>query len=504
MKKYIFTILIIFLNSQIFAQAEDIGLHQLQKFIKAENISDSLRLENITNIYKSILKDVYLRVNEEEDIYDKHEALWDILHEKYLLKYVDPAYLSATLSKGEYNCVTATILYYVLGIELNLPTIIIETPHHVYLNFIDDDKSKILIELTSPKDGFDYKENVDDYIDYLLEYEIITKKELEEKGKVNLYNEFVLESKPIEINRLISIYYGNLIAYKLDNDESYSAVILGFKSIKVRRDSMFVKGITKLWNNHVIKIYNNNNELYSFIIESMKYNSVSLELEESIINASTLCIEGFLSKSEFANADTLFAKVTDYIKYFSNDDEKLLTLKSKILMSEIYSDMMLGNYQKGLNLAQSLFQSNPLNLRYKEIYVSTARQYLQNNVSRLKYEEVKEILDNLLNNLPEVKSIHDLYAGTILLHVFTSGLNSINPKKSEKILLDAYDKIPNNTNLKSGLGHLYHGFAMSEIRISNYKKAVKFLKKGLKYDPLNQELLHELKLTNDLVKSGAR
>lgn len=72
-------------------------------------------------------------------------------HNKFLRNYTELTKFSDLLSRGRYDCLTATIFYSYCLNALNIDHTIIETPHHIFLMIEDEN---ILLETTDPINGF--------------------------------------------------------------------------------------------------------------------------------------------------------------------------------------------------------------------------------------------------------------------------------------------------------------------------------------------------------------
>ena len=114
-------------------------------------------------------------------------------------------------------------------------------------------------------------------------------------------------------------------------------------------------------------------------------------------------------------------------------------------------------------------------------------------------DRLVEVADSMFTNAPGIKSVEDNFVLACINAVVKTGLYKTNHYKSKEILFAANKKLPNNKGIKETIAYLYHEIAMAEIRNRNYKKALEILNDGLKYDPENWELKHEIELTKGLL-----
>ena len=97
-------------------------------------------------------------LHKKQDQYKKEadfvEHLYYYTHRKLLKKYNQYASLAETLTRGDYDCLTATAIYSILLTELSLPHAIVETNYHIYILVYPDTENEILLETTNPAYGF--------------------------------------------------------------------------------------------------------------------------------------------------------------------------------------------------------------------------------------------------------------------------------------------------------------------------------------------------------------
>lgn len=74
-------------------------------------------------------------------------------HQEYLKAYKPYASFNELFSKGNYNCLTGTILYALVLNHFNISYEVIETNYHIFLT-VETRQGKILLEATDPLNGF--------------------------------------------------------------------------------------------------------------------------------------------------------------------------------------------------------------------------------------------------------------------------------------------------------------------------------------------------------------
>ena len=81
------------------------------------------------------------------------QSVFRFVHGTFLRKYVEYPTFAATLTKGNYDCLTATSLFAVIFKKLNIRFEIIEIKEHIYMLVYDDLNRRVLIESTDPVNG---------------------------------------------------------------------------------------------------------------------------------------------------------------------------------------------------------------------------------------------------------------------------------------------------------------------------------------------------------------
>ena len=175
------TILLILLNSISFSQSlrqqlyNDILDGELNQFSDIEaafiisGADSQSKLQQGLNWFNSLLQDIEEKNLIEFDKVASAEKLFLYFHTSILKKYREKATtLFDIKEKGEFNCVSATVLYNLTCDELGLSTHAFETPTHVYTifsNFTDN----VMVENTTSM-GFNIMKNLKRYSQYLARY----------------------------------------------------------------------------------------------------------------------------------------------------------------------------------------------------------------------------------------------------------------------------------------------------------------------------------------------
>lgn len=104
--------------------------------------------------YNELVKEVKSRLYQNMSLTERGEAILRLMYRDVLKKYVlKESSITAMFQKGQYNCVSATILYVALAKEAGLETRVYKTPDHSFCA-IQVEERFIEVETTNPY-GFD-------------------------------------------------------------------------------------------------------------------------------------------------------------------------------------------------------------------------------------------------------------------------------------------------------------------------------------------------------------
>jgi len=136
--------------------------------------------------------------------------IYDAIHEKYFIKYVENPRFLDIFEKKEYNCVTATGMYAIAFEFLNIPYSIRQVPSHVYIIAFPK-THRIIIETTDPVNGsFSINsKKLNQYKDELINSKTISKNESNDFDTEQIFEQFILGDSSITLSNLVGIQYYN-------------------------------------------------------------------------------------------------------------------------------------------------------------------------------------------------------------------------------------------------------------------------------------------------------
>lgn len=473
----------------LFAQSNYV--YKFTKDILApESITDSSDILKFTQKIDDIVSQCKILAMQENKIYYKHKKLFKLFQDKILIKYVDNPPFSKILSCGEFNCLTACTLYDLICKELKLSINLYVTPAHVYLSFNNEKGEEFYLELTNPKDGFDYDFKKEELVDELLSYKLVTPDEVKKLGVNEVFNKFQEDTKRVSDTLLIKYSYHNHIVRAAEKEDYDKAFNIAYDLYKI--DKTDTASVSKL-------------------AATLAYNSLSYakntkqnRFRKIIYKASTID-----SVSELYNR-VLEEAIEVYFKYSNKKDEFLDTLlitnkntgiKDCILNCFYY---LIDNaddnsdYQSMQNICNKAFRNNFTSIKIQNSYVYATIKKTYNIVTT-NYDTalVTNELCNLLMKLPKNKKAQEF----LTTYIRESILNT-NSRYCDTLVAyceNVYKKDSTNSIYKNLVAYRYHKKAMQNIKKDNLSLAIENVNKGLEYDSKNSLLIGDKKDIEELL-----
>ncbi len=147
-------------------------------------------------------------------------------------KYVETALFSDLFKKGEYQCVTSSMLFSDIFDKLGIPYQINFVPNHVYLTAYPE-TAKVIVQTTSPEKGVVVYDKVfkSKYVQYLRKNKLIGKNDYETQSVDELFARYYLKNDTADLKQLAAMQYTNMAIFNLQNseiDESFNNMLKAY------------------------------------------------------------------------------------------------------------------------------------------------------------------------------------------------------------------------------------------------------------------------------------
>lgn len=255
------------LEKSLFDDARD-GQLDSYSMIDAAFIASGLPDEDALGAYRqkysSLLAGARRLAGREETDYARAKAAFDYLHSKLLRTYgLHSVDMIGVFARGEYNCVSATVLFNAILEDLNLQSWGVLVPSHAY-SIVRVEGRDVEVETTSPR-GFDPARTDEAYHQLLKQYGLDGALFNSGAGRAkgaSLIREVEGEKKPVGNLTMIAVIYSNLAAARVRDGDLEGALANFVKASALSSENPhFQRSRDALLNNLVVDLVEAGNYL---------------------------------------------------------------------------------------------------------------------------------------------------------------------------------------------------------------------------------------------------
>lgn len=198
-------------------------------FIASNPEIDSVKYDKYYSVFNSIVNNINTNEFGEYSKKKKVKRAFKQIHAALLDKYVEVVPFSSIFTIGEYQCVTASMLYALAFDKLDIPYKISILPIHAFLTAYPNSQ-QIVVETTNPNQGTSNYDNSfkANYVDFLRNNKLISTEEYHNKSVNQLFDEYFLQAEIATKEQLMGAQYYNLSLKHLSNENIKEA----FNNIK--------------------------------------------------------------------------------------------------------------------------------------------------------------------------------------------------------------------------------------------------------------------------------
>ncbi|MBK6291588.1 MAG: toxin-antitoxin system YwqK family antitoxin [Ignavibacteria bacterium] len=173
--------------------------------------------------YSQIRQKVRTTVENRTSPVDKAEALFRVLHDSVLTKYVGSIPLRRVFENGQYNCASAVALYSLLCNDFGIPITYYKSPGHIACGIPDKSTNSVIpVELLAPEDGFGFIKHRDSLIAHLLTFKLITNDEMDELGVDSIFRQYYEHTQLRSFESLLSVVSSNALSRAYIGDKEFN------------------------------------------------------------------------------------------------------------------------------------------------------------------------------------------------------------------------------------------------------------------------------------------
>lgn len=446
-------------------------------------IDESIPAEIVNSDYKTY-SEIFEILNQKniqsKNLNRKIKIAYSTVHDRFLKKYIDNEFFPAIFQSGNYNCVTASILYAMVFNKLEIPYKIMASANHVYL-VANPGSNSIVVETTNPNFELaifngEFKQQ---YVNYLRNSKLISEAEYKNKSVEEIFEEKFKEVNEAEFNNLIGFQYYNKALMKLQNQDIEEALKLIQKAYYFNPDQQ---------------------------VKMLLFTTLLYEIEKCTFD-KVPDIDYLAQFSRFENADinnivAIFKNVISYYLQFKSKEsycdslyQRLITqIPDKKLSDEIsfnYNLMMGYHFMQSDKVEKYMAGALEIKSDYVDAYV-ILESYLSRKIYRIQsssalldtinqlekrypFEGMRPII-NEFKLIADLKIANDLYGDKKI-------------KEGDKYLQEFETKcaLPldaeSNQVLMHWIENTYRTIAIYYFYQGNKQRAKEYIARGLKYVP---------------------
>ena len=420
------------------------------------------------------------------------------VHESLLDKYDQTKSFSSIFSKGEYQCVTSSMLYSLVFDALDIPYEIKLLPTHTYIIAYPDDYY-VLVETTDPVKGtvvFDDRFK-SDYINFLRERKLISKEDYENVAVEELFDRYYMEPETISQKQLAAAQYYNLSLVAMAERDFITGSHFMEKAYLLHPGSKNTFMLLFSLANAINQLSITNSDYSKYLGKLMRFQNQGITTDQL-----------FGLFSNLTNRQLLFNGNTALY------DESYSNIISEIHDTVLYADIsFLYNFERGRALflnseyeeakpfVEEAFLLKPNSADVKAMFygIMLAKmeelKYGEGAYSLSKFEDFFTSISELKNRFAQLNSMKGfrqawLYFCLGLMEQFYQFNDVENGEKYRMIFESEYPfSLVGYAGINTGIANAYTSAASCFMENKNLSKSYEVANKGLSYLPGNSALL---------------
>lgn len=400
------------------------------------------------------------------------------IHDRALKRYdINATKLSSIVDRGEYNCVSSSILYALFLKKYNLECRGVETIDHVFIKIKFRENDEIDVETTN-RFGFDpgKKKDILDQFGVVTGFTYVSPKDYKNRND-------------IEIKKILFLVYHNLTNIYSVNKDYYKSVKLGYIIFLGRNDKKGKEDFEISFNNYIVdliskKDFNNALDLIDSYLAKMEFNNNFFLMRFGIMIDLINNWNDYNKKEEIK--DLLLSENNSFESYKNHEKFKEVYLYFVSKLISHYNS--INDFEESYRLIKdynSLFNKNGDKL-FEATYTSELKFYEQQD----KYEYLEERILKIKYDFPEYGQIIKKYEVIII----NNKINKILTKKDYLNALDdakkEYSIFPDDDLIKKTLLSCYVSYTIYLYESKDLNNLTIYTEEALKYFPNEKILLN--------------
>ena len=254
----------------------------------ASGVPTDTQLDRYRKRYAALLDDIKEHTKDLDDDYAVAQATFKYLHKHLLKRYgLHAVDLIGLFNNGDYNCVSATVLFNSILQDLNIKSAGVLVPSHAF-SIVYTEDGYVEVETTSPH-GFNPARTEDEYRKLLKRYRLTGAMYQTSNGKKvarsALIQEIAGTRKVVDNLTMVAVIYSNIAAARVMDGDRASALSLFLKATALAGDNeYFLKSRDAVLNNMIVDLIESADYLRAIAVakEATRLPNLSAKLVQRI------------------------------------------------------------------------------------------------------------------------------------------------------------------------------------------------------------------------------
>lgn len=448
-------------------------------------------------LYNKFLQDIK-QLNLESNVGDKSgkhlKKIYQIIHDRFLKAYNPQAHFGDFEVNGEYECLSASILYAYILEALKVPCQIAQLPAHTYV-VANPGTDNIKFETIDPSKGFfifsDESKQKD--VAELIKAGYLEQAYVIRVGVERAFDDFFYDKAEISLKEAVGLLYFKKALFEMGVNaaEAYSDVCKSDMLFPDRKNEYF------------------KNELMADMVTNFKFDDIKDWKGLAQVVNSRLATDETKKYIQFRFEDFLNTKlinggqkdkvneVYNYLRANVIDTAVKKHLAEDYFFETAQYAYLTNDYTQALNCLETAYSINPNN----PLIVSNFVQMILHKYSAASPNaQSLDGFDKYMANYPSLKnnlvivSIYEYYMAMICINGFVSG-DGVKGEKYMQLLTHQLDAHPDEDNkFHQPIAGAFASASVYYWQKQQKQKAITVLNLGLKYEPNSEELQRKLRV----------
>ena len=424
-----------------------------------------------------------------------YQEIFDRTHATLLQKYELENYYYQVFENGRYNCVSACAVYAMIFDELGIDYALKETPTHVYL-ILDPETEQFIVETTDPQNGLTkfspgFKGT---FVQDLAKSKWIDQQEFENNTTEILFEKYYFNESKLGMREIVALQYSNHAIYESRKGNYKEALNAYQKSYFLYPEDKTRKALFYVLMEYVAETGYSEGQQLDVLGHMSRFDEAEVDNGFIINEFKKLTEEVFIDQGNIGLYQSYYEesmktigneKIKDEIHFIYNHE------RGRILHNR-------GYYDEALSFLTNALTVKPSNADVEMVLITILEQLVIEEKDDWK---IRGVLVELKGDFPTLE--HNNHFGGFYLNSCLTLMEKSyriedrsageSYKEEFESLYSLHPRYRINENL---VGDAYGQAAVYHFKRGEYNSAKQKLRKGLQFDPDNNELIDRWRMVS--------